>query len=101
MMKIAVLTLCVAAVALAAPAPNEYKLQGTLIEKVHLADGNATICDPVKQYSGYYKLTTGDKHCESTLRLPSDAFSFVMWRTCSLVAVSQALTPPLSHATQS
>ena len=67
-MKTALVALLIVAAALAAPTPNNikssYKLQGTLIEKVHVADSNETLCDPVKQYSGYYKLTTGDKHCE-------------------------------------
>ncbi len=33
---------------------------GRLEEKAHAAEG--ALCDPVKQYSGYYKLTTGDKN---------------------------------------
>jgi len=48
-----------ALVAAAASAPLEYP-KGSLEEKTHSAE--TAICDPVKQYSGYFKLTTGDKH---------------------------------------
>jgi cathepsin A (carboxypeptidase C) len=56
------LVLVAAAVFSVARCAPTYKLRGSLEEKTHLANGNATLCDPVKQYSGYFKLTTGDKH---------------------------------------
>ena len=33
-----------------------------LTERSHAAHASTTLCDPVQQYSGYYHLTTGDKH---------------------------------------
>jgi len=42
----------------AVPTPA-YTLLGTLREKTHAANASATLCDPVKQYSGYYTLSTG------------------------------------------
>jgi len=48
--------------ALIAAGASEYIARGTLIEHSHTADGNSTLCDPVQQYSGYYKLSTGDKN---------------------------------------
>ena len=35
--------------------------QMTLEEIDHPASSNSTLCDSVQQYSGYFKLTTGDK----------------------------------------
>ena len=37
-------------------------LRGSLEEVQPATRYNGTLCDTVKQYSGYYKLTTGDKH---------------------------------------
>ena len=42
----------------AAPTPAESE-EGFLEEREHGADDAATLCDPVKQYSGYFKLHTG------------------------------------------
>ena len=39
-------------------ADTEWQLE----ENVHEAASNSTLCDPVKQYSGYFSLTTGAKH---------------------------------------
>jgi len=61
MLRVTFLLAIVASVAYAAPV-EIYKLKGVLQEKSSPADGASTICDPVQQYSGYYKLTTGDKH---------------------------------------
>ena len=46
--------------------------------------GNGTICDSVKQYSGYYKLTTGDKnyfYWSFESRSKPDADPVVLWMT--------------------
>jgi carboxypeptidase C (cathepsin A) len=40
------------------PANRSWALE----ETEHLASDDSTLCDPVKQYTGYFKLTTGDKH---------------------------------------
>lgn len=37
-----------------------YSLNGALEEKSHAPE--TAICDPVQQYSGYFNLSTGDKH---------------------------------------
>eukprot|EP00656_Telonema_subtile_P037782 TRINITY_DN4213_c0_g8_i1.p1 TRINITY_DN4213_c0_g8~~TRINITY_DN4213_c0_g8_i1.p1 ORF type:complete len:455 (-),score=118.09 TRINITY_DN4213_c0_g8_i1:255-1619(-) len=49
-----------ALLALAAASPLPYALRGALDERSHV--GDSALCDPVQQYTGYFKLTTGDKH---------------------------------------
>merc|ERR1719345_52748 len=48
-----------AIVAICTAAPV-YSLNGALEEKSHAPE--TAICDPVQQYSGYFNLSTGDKH---------------------------------------
>jgi len=50
----------VLAAVIAAASASPYTFRGQLDEVTHTPD--TAICDPVKQYSGYYNLTTGDKH---------------------------------------
>eukprot|EP00658_Telonema_sp_P-2_P006977 TRINITY_DN1260_c0_g1_i2.p1 TRINITY_DN1260_c0_g1~~TRINITY_DN1260_c0_g1_i2.p1 ORF type:complete len:250 (-),score=79.62 TRINITY_DN1260_c0_g1_i2:21-770(-) len=47
-------------VAVLLPCASSYVLQGMLNETSHAPE--AALCDPVQQYTGYYKLTTGDKN---------------------------------------
>jgi hypothetical protein len=49
----------VAALALSSAFTAPYAARGSLRETEHSASD--ALCDPVKQYSGYYDLTTGDK----------------------------------------
>jgi len=71
-----------------AVSPTAFVTRGTLREKSHAAHDNATLCDPVQQYSGYYELSTGtpdrDKHYFywffESRRTPSTD-PVVMWMT--------------------
>ena len=56
------MTLVAAVLTLALSSIVEDAAGGRLLERSHGAHAKTTLCDSVQQYSGYYNLTTGDKH---------------------------------------